>query len=80
MDDVVVLPWTALAQKDGKPAVWVVDPMTQAVSLREVKVAVYETERVVLRDSLRSGEIVVTEGGKFLRDRQIVVPTKKERG
>ena len=80
MDEVVVLPWTALSQRNGKSAVWVVDPATQAVSLRDVTVAAYETERIVVRAGLKSGEIVVTDGGKFLREGQILPAVKGERG
>ncbi len=72
LDDVVVLPWTAMTEKDGQFAVWIVDPATHAVSLRLVEVALYEKEKIVLRDGFRDGETVVVEGGKFLRDGQIV--------
>ncbi len=72
LDDVVVLPWTAMTEKNGKPAVWIVDPTTRAVSLRAVEVALYEEEKIILRDSFQEGESVVIEGGKFLRDGQIV--------
>ena len=72
LDDVAVLPWTALTEKDGKPAVFVVDPTIPKVSLRLVGIALYEKEKIVLREGLSSGEIVVIEGGKFLRDGQTV--------
>jgi RND family efflux transporter MFP subunit len=78
MDNVVILPWTALSQKNGKPAVWVVDPITQSVSLRLVTVALYEREQVVLRAGLEPGESVVIDGAKFLREGQIVDPRRAE--
>ena len=78
MDNVVILPWTALSEKNGKPAVWVVDPTTQSVSLRRVTVVLYEREQIVLRGGLDPGESVVTDGGKFLREGQIVVPRRPE--
>jgi multidrug efflux pump subunit AcrA (membrane-fusion protein) len=71
-DNVVILPWTAMTSKDGQPAVWVVDPATQAVTLRPVVVDLYEKDKTVLRSGLQAGETVVTEGGKFLREGQIV--------
>ena len=71
-DNVVILPWTAMTSKDGQPAVWVVDPATQAVTLRPVVVELYEKDKTVLRSGLQAGETVVTEGGKFLREGQIV--------
>lgn len=79
LDDVVVLPWTAMTEKDGKPAVWVVDPATRAVSLRPVTAAFYEKEKIILRDGFRNGEMVVVEGGKFLRDGEIVSPREEGR-
>ena len=72
LDDVFVLPWTAMTEKDGKPALWVVDPATGAVSLRPIDIVLYASERIILRDGIKAGELVVTEGGKFLRDGQIV--------
>ncbi len=74
LDDVVVLPWTAMTEKDGAPAVWIVDPATHAVSLRPVAVAYYEKEKIILRDGFHDGDAVVVEGGKFLRDGEIVSP------
>jgi RND family efflux transporter MFP subunit len=71
-ENVVILPWTAMTSKDGQPAVWVVDPATQAVALRPVVVELYEKDKTVLRSGLQAGETVVTEGGKFLREGQIV--------
>jgi len=70
--NVFVLPWTAMTEKSGKPAVWIVDPATSAVSLRPVEVELYEKEKIILRSGLMNGETVVTEGGKFLREGQIV--------
>ncbi|MCW2274101.1 efflux RND transporter periplasmic adaptor subunit [Rhodoblastus acidophilus] len=72
MANVVVLPWTALNSVAGKPAVWIVDPASGRTSLRPVVVAVYESEHVVLKDGVKPGELVVTEGGKFLREDQVV--------
>jgi RND family efflux transporter MFP subunit len=72
MANVVVLPWTALASDGGKPAVWTVDPASRRIGLRDVAIAVYEKEHVVLKGGLKPGDLVVTEGGKFLRENQIV--------
>ena len=59
---VITLPLTALTQADGKPAVWVFDPLTSKVNLRPVVVGAYREDGVVVRDGLRPGEIVVTVG------------------
>ncbi len=57
----VALPSTALFQKDGKPAVWIVKA-DHTVELRAVAVERYDTERVYVADGLRTGEHVVTAG------------------
>jgi RND family efflux transporter MFP subunit len=72
MPNVVVLPWTALTSDGASPAVWTVDAASGKAAMRPVTVAVYEKEHVVLKGGLRPGELVVTEGGKFLRENQIV--------
>jgi RND family efflux transporter MFP subunit len=78
IDNVFVLPWTAMTAKDGKPAVWVVDPADKSVHLRTVTVARYEKERIILDGGLKPGESVVIEGGKFLREGQIVDPRAEQ--
>jgi len=79
IDNVFVLPWTAMSAKDGKPALWVVDPADHSVHLRLVSVARYEKERIILDGGLKPGESVVIAGGKFLREGQIVTPKAEER-
>jgi len=69
---VAVLPWSAAASLDGKLAIWIVDPATKAVSLRAVQPEAFEKEKLLIRDGLAPGEIVVTEGEKFLFPGQIV--------
>ena len=69
---VVVLPGSALFDKDGKPAVWVVDAAKGSVALKNVVVARYETDRVVIGEGLQKGDIVVTAGVNRLREGQKV--------
>ena len=69
---VAVLPWSAAASMDGKLAVWIVRSRHQGGFLaRSPARGVRERETL---DSRRSapGEIVVTEGDKFLFPGQIV--------
>jgi RND family efflux transporter MFP subunit len=68
----VVLPGSALFDKGGKPAVWVVDPATNGVTLKPVGVARYESDRVIVSLGLASGDIVVTAGVHQLRENQKV--------
>jgi RND family efflux transporter MFP subunit len=71
---VITLPLTALTQADGRPAVWVFDPLTSKVNLRPVVVGAYREDGVVVREGLRPGEIVVTVGvHKLLPDETVRV-------
>jgi multidrug efflux pump subunit AcrA (membrane-fusion protein) len=66
------LPWNALVKAGSKPAVWIADAQTKAVSLRPVAVARYEAGRVLLKDGLKPGELVVTAGSQMLWPGRIV--------
>lgn len=68
----VILPWSSLASRNGRPAVWIIDPRNRTVSLRAVSVDAYQTGEIVLNDGLAPGEIVVTAGGQLLTPGQIV--------
>jgi membrane fusion protein, multidrug efflux system len=68
----VVVPWSALSTGNGRPAVWTVDPQTRTVSLKPIAIEGYETGKVVVREGLRPGEIVVTGGAQMLRPNQVV--------
>jgi RND family efflux transporter MFP subunit len=69
---VAVLPGSALFDKGGKPAVWLVDPASSAVRLKPVVVLRYETDRVMIKDGLAKGDVVVTAGVNRLRENQKV--------
>ena len=62
----ITVPWTALMSSGSKPAVWVVDPATQIVSLKTIEVGNYEAGAVVVKAGLEPGERVVVDGGKLL--------------
>jgi membrane fusion protein, multidrug efflux system len=68
----VEVPASALTEANGRPAVWVVDPQSQTVSLRNVDVARYDPASVVISQGLESGEVVVTAGVQVLRPGQKV--------
>ncbi len=68
---VVQLPPSALFDKEGRPAVWLVDPSGQ-VSLRPVAITRYETDDVIIAGGLADGDVVVTAGINTLRDGQRV--------
>ncbi len=59
----VRLPPTALTDRGGQPAVWVLDPVLQRAALRPVDVAGYDDDGALLvRGGLAEGERVVTAG------------------
>jgi multidrug efflux pump subunit AcrA (membrane-fusion protein) len=62
----------ALFDKGGTPAVWVVDPDRNSISLKTVVVDRYETDRVILAGGLQQGDVVVTAGVNRLRENQRV--------
>jgi membrane fusion protein, multidrug efflux system len=68
----VEVPASALTEANGHAAVWVVDPQSKTVSLREVDVARYDPATVVISRGLETGEVVVTAGVQVLRPGQKV--------
>ena len=68
----VELPASALTEANGQPAVWVVDPQSKTVSLREVDVSRYDPGSVVISKGLENGDVVVTAGVQMLHPGQIV--------
>ena len=71
-DKAFILPGTALNETDGRPAVWVVDPQRQTVSLRSVEVLRYDASSIAISMGLEDGEIVVAAGVHALVPRQKV--------
>ncbi len=63
---VISVPASALTTFDNKPAVWVVDPSSKTVAIRNVEVKRYEAASVIISQGLDSGEIVVTAGVQAL--------------
>jgi RND family efflux transporter MFP subunit len=58
---VVTIPASALFQKDGQPAVWLVTK-DGTVQLKPVTVARYQGDSVVVGSGLAQGDVVVTGG------------------
>src|SRR5262245_47834170 len=57
----VTIPGSALFQKDGKPAVWVVEK-DSTVQLKPISVERYEGDAIVVGNGLVQGDVVVTAG------------------
>lgn len=78
--ELIVLPWTAMSVDKSHPAVWVVNPEDNSVSLQTVSVLRYESERFLLVDGLAPGSVVVTDGAQLLYPGRIVEPLTDEAG
>lgn len=66
------IPVSALYQKEGKPAVWVLDPQSSTVSLRGIASGGPDTGGSVVVRGVEAGELVVISGVHDLRDGQKV--------
>lgn len=71
-ETVIELPWSAMASYAGRTAVWLVDPKTSAVSLHPVGVTAYASGRFSVESGLSAGDIVVSNGTKFLSEGDLV--------
>lgn len=67
---IIDIPATALTRINQQPAVWIVDPSTNTVSIRNVDVLRFDQARVVVSQGLDTGEIVVTAGVQALHPGQ----------
>lgn len=67
---IIDIPATALTRVNQQPAVWIVDPSTNTVSIRNVDVLRFDQARVVVSRGLDTGEVVVTAGVQALHPGQ----------
>lgn len=75
--DHVILPIQALLEKDGKTAIWVIDPETQTVSLHEVQLVERRADSF-LANNVEAGSYVAIAGVNQLEDGQKVRLDAKE--
>lgn len=68
----IEIPASALMRSDGGAAVWVVDPDTMTVAIRNIVVQAQDPNNVQVGSGLGSGEMVVTAGVHALRPGQKV--------
>jgi len=68
----ITIPASALTAANGAPAVFVVDPASSTVSLKNVQISRYGIADVAVEQGLAPGEIVVTAGVQTLRPGQKV--------
>jgi RND family efflux transporter MFP subunit len=69
---VLEIPASALTRLDQNPAVWIVDPASNAVALRAVEVVRFDPAKVTVSGGLDIGEVVVTAGVQALHPGQVV--------
>ncbi len=69
---VIDIPTTALTRMNQQPAVWIVDPSTNVVSVRNVDVLRFDQAQVIISQGLAVGEIIVTAGVQALHPGQKV--------
>ncbi len=68
----IEVPGSALVRAGAESAVWIVDPRTQTVSQRPIRVASHNADRVVVAEGLETGDVVVTAGVQALHPGQKV--------
>lgn len=68
----IEIPGSALVRAGAQSAVWIVDPKTQTVAQRPIRVAGHDAERVVVAEGLEAGDVVVTAGVQALHNGQKV--------
>ncbi|TKT74758.1 efflux RND transporter periplasmic adaptor subunit [Aquamicrobium sp. LC103] len=64
----VSVPLEALADKDGKRIVWVVDRGSSTVHARDIEVADFTSNGVRVTEGLRPGDVVVAAGTQFMAE------------
>ena len=64
----VAVPLSALAEKEGKKIVWIVDRQAATVHAREIKVADFTGDGVNVTEGLSTGDIVVAAGTQFMSE------------
>ena len=64
----VSIPLTAMAEKDGKQIVWTVDRASDTVHPRTIKVANFTADGVAVAEGLKQGDVVVAAGTQFMTD------------
>ena len=74
----VLVPMSALYEKDGKSALWVVSMPAHQVSLREVRVGQYREDGITIISGVDAEEWIVAVGVHKLTAGQVVHPVDRE--
>lgn len=71
-DGTLAVPASALTASNDQPAVWVLDPETMTVALRNIEIARFDLASAAVISGLATGDVVVTAGVQTLRPGQQV--------
>ncbi|MGD9582528.1 MAG: efflux RND transporter periplasmic adaptor subunit [Lysobacterales bacterium] len=74
----VLVPMSALYEKDGKAALWVVAMPSHQVSLREVRVGQYREDGITITAGVDADEWIVAAGVHKLTAGQTILPVDRE--
>lgn len=66
--NLISIPLTALAERQGRQIVWVVDRGAGTVHARDIKVADFTGDGVRVTDGLQAGDVVVAAGTQFMTE------------
>lgn len=66
------LPLTALQEVDGQTRIWVIDPQSQTVAPREIKVLSRDSDSALISQGVKPGERIVSAGVNSLKPGQKV--------
>lgn len=74
----VAVPTAAVFEKDGASCVFVYNPSSQSIAIRNVKIhALQNNGTILISDGLKTGEQVVASGVHHLANGELVKPTPK---
>lgn len=74
----VLVPLSAIHEKDGKPAVWTVDPASRKVTLREVTLGIYREDGATITQGIAATDWVVANGVHKLQPGQAIKPIDRD--
>ncbi len=64
----ISLPATSLVASANGPSVWIIDPATSTVSLRQITISGYREGEIDISDGIHAGDLVVGSGSHVLYD------------
>ncbi|MGB0135446.1 efflux RND transporter periplasmic adaptor subunit [Dokdonella sp.] len=73
-DNQVLIPLSALYEKNGEPAIWLVDPVTRQVHLSPVELQSFGERGALINNGLESESWIVTAGVHRLREGEVINP------